>query len=202
MTNRLPGWVLAAPVVFWFVIFHWKPLPFWDMMTPAVAILGGIALVRGSAARLGRPTADDVGRGVLSAAVLYGVFLIGNIVAPHVIPGASGDIGAVYGIRTGTSLTLVALALLLVVGPGEVVFWQGLIESVWIKRFGRARGWLLTTLVYAGIHLWSMNPMLVVAALVAGLAWGGLYARGWSLWSLIVSHALWDVVVLVLLPIH
>jgi len=196
-------WPLALPIVFWAVIFHFKPLPFWDMMTPAVAIMGAVALSMSRKGMFAQASlVREIGKGVASAALLYGVFFVGNFVAGRIIPGATADIGAVYGIRAGTSLVLVSLALLLVIGPGEVLFWQGLVERRWIRRLGVGRGWLLTSLVYAGIHLWSGNPMLVLAALVAGLAWGGLYARGWSVQSLIVSHALWDVGILVLFPIR
>ncbi len=201
--RQVSVWPLALPIVFWAVIFHFKPLPFWDMMTPAVAIMGAVAVaMSGKGIIAPAPLVREIGKGVASAALLYGVFFIGNFVAAHIIPGATADIGAVYGIRAGTSLVLVSLALLLVIGPGEVLFWQGLVERRWIERFGAARGWLFTSLVYAGIHLWSGNPMLVLAALVAGLAWGGLYARGWSVQSLIVSHALWDVGILILFPIR
>ena len=191
-----------VPIVFWFVIFFWNPLPFWAMMTPAVAILGALSVTLGGTRDLGRITLRDAALGILSAAGLYALFLLGNTLAPHIIPGATADIGSVYGIRAGTPLFLVALALLLVIGPGEVAFWQGLVEREWMGRFGTLPGWLLTSALYAAIHLWSLNPMLVLAALVAGLSWGGLYARGWSLWSLVISHAVWDVSVLVLFPIR
>ena len=55
---------------------------------------------------------------------------------------------------------------------------------------------------YALVHIWALNFMLVVSAAVVGGVWGLLY-RLWpkSLWTLIVSHAVWDVVVFLIFPI-
>ena len=50
------------------------------------------------------------------------------------------------------------------------------------------------------IHIF--NFMLVMAALVAGAVWGLIYRLcPKALFALIVSHALWDVLVFVLIPI-
>ena len=44
--------------------------------------------------------------------------------------------------------------------------------------------------------------MLVMAALVAGVVWGGLYRLyPRRMWAIIVSHAVWDVAVFVWFPI-
>lgn len=194
---------LLVPVAFWFVIFFWKPAPFWLLMAPATFIMAALALWIGKREILGpRPTVKDISLGVLSALVLYGVFYLGNFLAVHILPGAAGDIGAVYGIRSGTPLALVGLLLLFIIGPAEVIFWQGFVQSRWMEKVGKTRGYLYTLLIYGGIHLWSGNPMLILAALVAGAFWGGLYAKGWPLSSLIISHAVWDCIVLVVFPIH
>ena len=61
---------------------------------------------------------------------------------------------------------------------------------------------LMTAIVYALVHIWSFNFMLVMAALVAGAFWGLIYRLRPSLLpALIVSHAVWDALVFVILPI-
>ena len=60
----------------------------------------------------------------------------------------------------------------------------------------------VTTAIYALVHIWSFNFMLVMAALVAGLVWGFLYRLDPKLLpALILSHALWDALVFVWMPI-
>ena len=50
--------------------------------------------------------------------------------------------------------------------------------------------------LYAGVQVASDNPTLVGAAGVAGAYWSALAAAGVDMESLIVSHVLWDIVIL------
>ena len=63
-------------------------------------------------------------------------------------------------------------------------------------------GFVVTTLIYALVHAGSLNFMLIMAALVAGAAWGLLYRlfpKNFA--AIIISHALWDVAVFIWFPI-
>lgn len=190
-------------MVLWFVVFGWKPLAFWYLMVPSMAVLLGLAwYLRGPIFRHERFTRNDLIWGVGSAVVLYGVFVVGNALAPIFIPGAHHDVGNVYGIKAGFSPVLVGLVLVFIFGPAESLFWQGVVQTVWMRRFGASVGWLLTSAFYASIHGFSRNPMLVLAALVAGLMWGLMYRLRPRIWAVVISHGLWDLAVLVLFPIH
>ena len=82
------------------------------------------------------------------------------------------------------------------------VFWRGYVQNALSKRWSPNVGFIVTTLVYALVHIWSFNFMLVMAALVVGAIWGlayRLYPQ--KLGALIVSHAVWDVAVFVVFPI-
>ena len=68
-------------------------------------------------------------------------------------------------------------------------------------RFGEPRGWLFAALIYAAVHIWSFNFMLVMAALVCGIFWGLMYRYNKNLVPLVISHAVWDVAVFIVLPI-
>lgn len=94
------------------------------------------------------------------------------------------------------------LLILLLIGPGEEFFWRGFIQRRWQNRFGPLAGWVLASALYSLVHLGSGNVMLVLAALVCGLFWGGLYLRCRSLLSVAVSHALWDILIFVLFPLE
>ncbi len=200
--TRTLRWLLVVPVVLWIIVFAWKPLPFWDLMVPSMAILLILAvLLRGSAFKLERPTGFDVLSGIGSAAVLYGVFKLGSIIAPLILPGAQTDIGGVYGMTSSISPVLISCFLLLIIGPAESLFWQGTVQATWMDRFGKNAGWLMTAGFYGAIHIASLNPMLVTAALTAGLGWGLQYRLQGRIWAIVVSHALWDFSILVLWPI-
>ena len=140
--------------------------------------------------------------GLLSAALLYGVFAAGNALAPYVVGGARGQIGGIYGLGDGSPLVAVFLLLMFVTGPGEEIFWRGFLQDRLERRLGRLPGFAVATLIYGGVHVFSGNVMLMLAALVAGAWWGACYAWRKDLFALIVSHAVWSAVVFAVLPIR
>jgi membrane protease YdiL (CAAX protease family) len=144
----------------------------------------------------------SLGTGLVSAALLYGIFAAGNVLAPSVIGGAHGQIGGIYSLGAGSSLVAVFLLLLLITGPGEEIFWRGFLQDRLQTRLGRLPGYAVATFIYAGVHVFSGNAMLILAALVAGAWWGGFYAWKKDLLALIVSHSVWSAVVFAVLPIR
>jgi len=89
----------------------------------------------------------------------------------------------------------------LVIGPGEELFWRGFLQRIWEGRFGKYSGFLLCVLMYAFVHLGSGNVILVLAAAVCGLFWGGLYLWKKSVLLVAVSHAVWDVLIFLIFPL-
>jgi len=144
----------------------------------------------------------SVGVGLLSAALLYAIFVAGNAVAPLVVGGASGQVGTIYRLGAQSSMLWVFLLLFVVTGPGEEIFWRGFLQDRLERRLGRLRGFVAATLAYAGVHVFSGNLMLVLAALVAGTWWGAFYAWRKDLLALIVSHSVWSAFVFAVWPIR
>ncbi|BAH06441.1 CPBP family intramembrane glutamic endopeptidase [Clostridium kluyveri] len=89
----------------------------------------------------------------------------------------------------------------IVIGPCEEIYWRGFIQNTLSKKLGENKGYILTALMYAGVHIITGNMMLVIAALVCGIYWGWMYKKQKSLSSVIISHAIWDLTIFVLLPI-
>lgn len=201
------GWKLAATWAFaallWAVMFVWRPLNFWLLMSLTQAALIALSLgLGGNPFEHRRPTAGDWALGVGSAVLLYGVFALGNLLSRRILPGADLQIGAIYAIRTGTPVELVALLLLLVIGPGEEIFWRGWVQRHLEARWGENGALAATVLLYTGIHVVTGNPMLILAAFTAGLVWALMYRLFHRLWPNLVSHALWDMAAMALFPFH
>ena len=140
--------------------------------------------------------------GMASAVVLYGIFFLGNALAPYIVPGAQGQVGGIYALGSGTERILIFLLLFFVTGPGEEIFWRGFLQKRLMDRFGAVRGFLAATLIYGGVHIFSLNLMLVMAAFVAGAFWGGLYLWRRDLPLVIVSHSLWSAFIFAVFPIR
>jgi membrane protease YdiL (CAAX protease family) len=178
-------------------------LGFWPLMAVSVGLLtiAGLYLDRRAGMRRFHFRGAHLWIGVLSAVVLYAVFWIGHALSIRLLPGAGGEIDWVYARRAGTDPRVIAAVLLLWIGPGEEIFWRGVVQERLARRFGPRAGYLAAALCYGLVHLWARNGMLLLAALLCGLFWGWLYRRTGSLWPGIISHALWDVLIFILLPL-
>ena len=186
----------------WAAVFGLQIVNFWLGLSCSALLLAGLSVFwAGLPLERREVTIRRTGLGVLSAAGLYGLFALGRYVSVSVLPFASGQIGSIYAIRQEAAPGVIALALIFLTSPCEELFWRGFLQRFSMARFGEVRGWLLTALAYAGVHVASGNFMLTGAALTAGLFWGYLYQRTRSLYVCVVSHALWTVAIFLLWPL-
>jgi membrane protease YdiL (CAAX protease family) len=191
---------VAAAV--WIVIFAWRPANFWLLMAAGTGGLGALALAaRGAFPFEEGARLEDLAVGLGASAALYGVFALGRVVSSLVFPLAARQIEAVYLLRAQAPPWVIATLLVFVIGPGEELFWRGLVQWGLVRRWGAGRGWAAAALLYGLVHLSAANVMLVVAATVAGAFWGFLYLRIGRIAPLVVSHVVWDVTVFLLLPL-
>lgn len=197
-----PVWIAAAFAAgLWFVTFYLGGPNFWIKITCSSAILAWIAISRHSI-RENTLLFDRSSfvQGLLFAIALYLVFWAGKTISSLILPFAPEQIGAIYGKGQGFPTAVVFFLLLLVTGPCEEIFWRGYLQRKLMERHGRWAGFTLATLVYAGVHVFSLNFMLTGAAAVAGAFWGYLYMRLGRLDSIIISHSLWSAVIFSIAP--
>lgn len=206
---------VATAALLWFLMFSpWTGgrLNFWLAMSASAVILTALALRFGPSPAAGHENGAkcawpvQVLAGVAIAFALWGVFWIGDKAAAWMFGFARPEVDAVYAMKEGSPAWMIALLLLVLIGPAEEFFWRGYVQRTLGRLLPGRRAadaaFLLTTAVYALVHIWSFNFMLVMAALVAGAVWGLIYRlRPQLLPALILSHALWDALVFVLLPI-
>ncbi len=205
---------IVAAAVLWFYMFSpWTAglAGFWLNMSISAVILTLLALSGGgfsaifalpAPGRGWKPVCLQLCIGAALAFALWGIFWIGDALSRLMFDFARAQVDSVYGMKAGTDGTLIALLLLFLIGPAEEFFWRGYVQKTMAELTGDTRAMVVTTLIYALVHIWSFNFMLVMAALVAGAVWGVIYRLRPSLLpSLIVSHALWDALVFIILPI-
>jgi len=138
--------------------------------------------------------------GLIAAVALFVVFYAGNILIRLIIEGAGEGIQNVYSFKQEASPWRIALLMLLIIGPGEELFWRGYLQRRLGMRFGKMPGFLVATFLYTAVHIATGNMVLVLAALVCGLFWGWLYMKYRSMIINVISHTVWDVGVFILLP--
>jgi hypothetical protein len=200
--SKLVWATVVLATVLWFVTFYLTWSNFWIKISFSAAILAILSLQM-------QPLPSDqlcfgwkaIIQGLSSAAVLYVIFWFGKWVSTLIFPFASNQIGAIYGKGEGFPLLVIFFMLLLVTGPSEEIFWRGFLQRNLMVRYGKLRGWFIATAIYAGVHIWSFNFMLIGAAAVAGAFWGLLYLRWKNLTPVIISHAIWSAFIFAVVPV-
>jgi membrane protease YdiL (CAAX protease family) len=186
----------------WFALFVLKPMNFWIEMSLSILLLVAMAfIIKRDIFKVGKIKCRHVIIGVLSAIGLYMLFYIGNIILGYILPFKDVQVLSIYGNKSGTNQYLIGFLLLFLIGPGEELYWHGFIQKTLSKKFGGNKGYIFATIIYAAVHIVTGNLMLIIAALVCGTFWGWIYKKEKSLVPVIISHAIWDLTIFVLLPL-
>lgn len=209
---------LSVAFVLWTLMFSpWTApyLPFWHCMVGSAVILIALALYNGRQEIKQHLTFSsykhfltEVLLGIAIAAALWGIFWLGDKISQRMFPSfARMQVDGIYGIKGGANPVLLSCLLLLVIGPAEELFWRGYVQQTLTTLFQqKARpAWvaaLIAVAIYALVHIFSLNFMLIMAACVCGVVWGGLYLLCPKHFpAILISHALWDAAVFIWFPI-
>lgn len=200
-------WLCALATLFWFVLFSpWTAprLNFWLVMALATAVLSaaGLWCQREKLREIYAFNPSHILIGLLSALFLYAIFWVGNLVSTQIFQFARPEIAGIYSTRAQASPLTIGLLLLFWVGPAEEIFWRGFVQERLCGRYGRTGGYLAASFVYAAIHVFGFNVMLFMASLLCGLFWGAMYLKYRSVWPGLISHAVWDVMIFVVIPVQ
>ena len=121
-------------------------------------------------------------------------------VVTHHLPSIAADAATLYAAFRAPS-PAVARSRSVPVVLGEELVWRGAVQGSLVGRFGRRGGVFLAAIAYALAHAALGSPLLLVVAFLCGIAWGALRAASKSLLPPLVAHLVWDVLVLLWLPL-
>jgi membrane protease YdiL (CAAX protease family) len=175
-------------------------LDVWTRMAVNAAILIPMALLgvdldwRG----LFRFTWRAVAQGVIGAVVLYGCGAAVSAVLRRA-PGEVEQIAAVYAWKSAVDPRWM-LPLLLFIILGEEIVWRNAITLPLVGWLGPVVGTFLAALGFAAAHVALGVPLLLVAALGAGIFWSAMVVRYRSAVPALMCHIVWDAAVIVLWP--
>ena len=145
---------------------------------------------------------NTIAIGVFSAVVLYGIFYLGNLISGLLFDFSANQVSSIYHKGDDTNPMIIIFILLFITSPAEEIFWRGYLQNKLMTRYGDLVGFVFGTLIYGLVHIWSMNFMLVGAAMIAGAFWGLMYLKYRNVSMLIISHAAWTFSIFVLWPIR
>ncbi len=191
---------IPLALLLWFVSFWWRPLNFWIDMGFSTLLMLTLSLYFGRGTYNFKPIPRLVAMGILSAIILYLVFVAGNYAA-QVLPTGRIEINEIYSLRIPDQPYLQGILLVFPIAVGEEVYWRGLLQNQLSLKMGTAKGLILSAALYGAVHLWSRSFTLVVAAFIAGLWWGLIFNRTRNITTTIISHSLWSLLIFLLLPV-
>lgn len=109
--------------------------------------------------------------------------------------------GGLYDQRRGLSLPVALAVAVLVVAPGEEVFWRGLVQPLLEGPLGTLAAAIAGWAAYVAANAVSGSIPIVLGGAVGGAVWAGLaFATGGALAS-VVSHMTWTGLMLALPPV-
>ena len=138
--------------------------------------------------------------GLVFALILFMIFYFGNYLLGILYSGAGVEIKRVYDFKQNASDLRILILMLLIIGPGEELFWRGFVQRRLEIKKGKKSGLVLATALYTVVHIFTGNIILLIAALTCGIFWGWLYQKYRSMIINMISHSLWDVMVFIILP--
>ena len=178
------------------------PLGIWVTIGGTAAALGLAVLLfdRPAATALLKPSPRLVLLGAAAGGVMaVATYLLYPLLA-RIFPFIATDTTQLYAAFRAPSLVVASVALVPVI-VGEDLVWRGVVQASLVQRLGAWRGVAMAAVVYALVHAPLGSPVLVAVAFFCGLAWGTLRATTASLVPTLVAHLLWDVLVLLWLPL-
>ena len=204
MKKAITGFCIAA--VLWTVMFSPWTAPhvnFWVMMTCSGMTLTLYSTWAAPGWWKGiKLDLDNILLGAGLAAVLWGVFWVGDRLSSLMFDFARPQVDMIYSMKDGSNPWVLTALMLLIIGPAEEIFWRGYLQKSFSKRWNPNIGFVVTTLMYSLVHISKFNFMLIMAAAVAGFVWGLSYRfYPEKLGAIILSHALWDCAVFIWFPI-
>jgi membrane protease YdiL (CAAX protease family) len=210
MLNRIKYLIifLIIAAVMWLEMFVLQNFNFWIEMLIAASVLAlSSAYVNHKTGpainyRLYFFKPDYIIIGIISAVILYLVFYAGDYISKLIFNFADKQVTNIYGNKVLLNPVIIGLLLFFIIGPAEEVFWRGFVQDTLAEKFGDNKAWIFGALIYGGVHIIALNFMLFMAALVCGLFWGYMFKKYKSLWPGIISHALWDLTIFVLIPVR
>jgi membrane protease YdiL (CAAX protease family) len=190
---------LPLPFILWYFVFDVPVLDFWTRLSISTLALLLVSAPKYAQMKL-TSSVPGLAAGLVSAILLYLFFWSGFQIVRG-IPAFTQQTSWVYGLRGNTPLSVVSLLLLFPIGPAEEFYWRGLVQGRLGRVLSPRKALILTSVLYSLIHLSTLNPSLMLVALVGGLVWGYMFNRFKNLFPVLISHIFWDELIFVLFVI-
>lgn len=178
------------------------PLGIWSALGGTAVALGVavLALDRPAPTALLRPSPRLVLVGAAAGGLMAAATYLLYPALARLVPLIATDTAQLYAAFRSPSRVVASMALVPVI-VGEELVWRGVVQAALVRRWGAWGGVILAAVAYALVLAPLGSPVLVAVAFLCGLAWGALRATTASLVPTLMAHLLWNVLVLLWLPL-
>lgn len=200
--SQLVGAVLIAAVLL-FVTFFFMPLNFWVDMLITLVVLVFLALAWSDINISRRDfNLESIILGIGFGVGLYLLCYFGYKILGLFWTSAIAEYAVeLYEIAYSVPLVLGIVLISFLIVPGEEIFWRGFVQRNLQVYLGNNLGIALAVVIYATVHIWAFNPLLILAAIVGGACWGILYAWRNNLVTVILAHIVWCILIVGVFPL-
>jgi membrane protease YdiL (CAAX protease family) len=203
--DRRSALFLALTHVLW--VGAWRvagTIGIWWAMGTVAFLLGGLSLWLAPSSTRGLlvPKTRPVVLGLASGAALAGASHVFYPLIAGAMPSLRPQVEALYGQLHAGPGPLGALPVFIAIIVAEELLWRGLFFDVVERRTSRWVAAAIVTLPYALAQGGQGTVLLVVVALAVGLVFALVRALSRELWAPVLCHLVWDLVVMVLVPLE
>lgn len=190
--------ILLAHVLL-FITFQEKSV-FWYIYTATMLFLITYSILHEEMENQ-QPFVLNLTYGLFSGVILFVLFFLGNSLLHMIDLPLKGSVAKLYKQMSPTEIWQY-IVLFLIIIPGEELFWRGFILKRLLRKIKFGPSIVISTLLYASVNIYSGSSHLILASIAAGLFWSSLYVWKRSIPLLIVSHIVFDLILLVLFPLR
>ncbi|CAM4049499.1 CPBP family intramembrane glutamic endopeptidase [Lederbergia lenta] len=194
---KLIGGILLAYILI-YVSFDNNGV-FWYLYTATMLFLISIAI-------LSEKMEDEASSqkyfifGLLSGISLYILFFAGDWLF-SLLPGSfDKQITKVYSLFSFKWIWHY-LVLFFIIIPGEEIFWRGFVQKRLTRYMDIKVAILIAATLNAAAYILSGFTILIIAAFISGIVWGSLYVWKRSMPLIIISHLIFDLLLLIIWPL-
>jgi membrane protease YdiL (CAAX protease family) len=139
--------------------------------------------------------------GVVTGIATYLTFMSGNWLLQWLFPLLHQQVVEVYQ-QLAPRKWWHYIVLCAVFVPAEEFFWRGVIHGLLVKVFKPYTTVFVTAVLNGAALIYSGYLILPMAAFVSALIWGILYIKKKNIIGVITAHLIFDLLLLVFLPLH
>ncbi len=134
--------------------------------------------------------------GFIIAIILYFIFLAGDFLTG--VLGIHMYVEQVYHLIFTVANKIMLVVGLIWIGVMEEIYWRGGLQGIAMRKY-RGFPWIASSIPYTLVHIATLNPVLVVAALIVGITMGWTAYR-YGIGSSSIAHVTWILMITVIAP--